>query len=622
MDNTLKVRFTSSAPLTAARVSYNNGSTFSPISVTLVNGQYEGTLGGVPAGVYPQSTLKVYPEGYPAGVISGTGTDVTITGAAVSAPTISGASPNSGAVGSATTINGTNFTGATAVRFNGTAATFTVLSATSINATVPAGATTGIVAVTTPSGTATSTGSFTVSASSGGATAYPLSAADMSYNAYPSAGSGVRSSFAEAKFSGVPGGSSVTVAWEAPVFALSPECAHITVWDENSGGAERLCLQDLASTGSGTNTATFTLPGSSSTLYALAFVDGGQQRVDDAGTVSDCRITSVTLVGTKLAPQRQATGYYFLVDSIGNAVKASSAQFGWVLVARKKKRPYDLIIDGWGFGSFAKALAQPTDRQEQSNRVNAVGTGYTSFGFGTMRGTNDYGLFTPPATPTSSAAIVSDLFPRITTANRFFIQPLPRSSESAIGGYALPDFRSAFAASAAASARVVDSSAWTDITYVDGLHPNDAGYAALEGRVNGSILDNYTTIEEKAVAVTGTWTAAPGVGPTVSTDGDTIYSTTPGSTATSSAHLSTRWQFWGNRAGGAGMGRVEVLRSSDNVVVDSVDLSFDGATTPPFPMWDSAILPSAMYYARLTCLGTGGSGGLQYAVAVDAFRYA
>jgi hypothetical protein len=60
------------------------------------------------------------------------------------------------------TISGTSFTGATVVRFNGTSAGFTVNSATSIQATVPAGATSGSISVTTPAGTATSASSFTV----------------------------------------------------------------------------------------------------------------------------------------------------------------------------------------------------------------------------------------------------------------------------------------------------------------------------------------------------------------------------------------------------------------------------------------------------------------------------
>jgi uncharacterized repeat protein (TIGR03803 family) len=58
----------------------------------------------------------------------------------------------SGKVGAAVVILGTRLTGTTAVSFNGTAATFTVVSNTEIRTTVPSGATTGFVTVTTPSG--------------------------------------------------------------------------------------------------------------------------------------------------------------------------------------------------------------------------------------------------------------------------------------------------------------------------------------------------------------------------------------------------------------------------------------------------------------------------------------
>jgi hypothetical protein len=71
-------------------------------------------------------------------------------------PTVTSASPNTGptAGGTAVTISGTNFTGATSVKFGATNATsFTVNSATSITATAPAGAGTVDVTVTTAGGT-------------------------------------------------------------------------------------------------------------------------------------------------------------------------------------------------------------------------------------------------------------------------------------------------------------------------------------------------------------------------------------------------------------------------------------------------------------------------------------
>jgi subtilisin-like proprotein convertase family protein len=74
--------------------------------------------------------------------------------------------PTSGPVGTAVTLTGTGFSGATAVAFSGTAATsFNAVSGTQITATVPAGATTGTIAVTTSGGTVISSAtSFTVRA--------------------------------------------------------------------------------------------------------------------------------------------------------------------------------------------------------------------------------------------------------------------------------------------------------------------------------------------------------------------------------------------------------------------------------------------------------------------------
>jgi len=80
------------------------------------------------------------------------------------APAITSFSPTSGPVGTSVTVNGSNFAGATAVMFNGVAATFTEASQNTLSATVPSEATTGPISVTTPSGTATSPTNFTITA--------------------------------------------------------------------------------------------------------------------------------------------------------------------------------------------------------------------------------------------------------------------------------------------------------------------------------------------------------------------------------------------------------------------------------------------------------------------------
>jgi hypothetical protein len=70
--------------------------------------------------------------------------------------------PTTRKVGAQVIILGNNLTGTTAVTFNGTAAAFTVISDTAINTTVPAGATTGFVTVTAPTGVLTSNQKFRV----------------------------------------------------------------------------------------------------------------------------------------------------------------------------------------------------------------------------------------------------------------------------------------------------------------------------------------------------------------------------------------------------------------------------------------------------------------------------
>ena len=120
------------------------------------------------------ASFSVVSDSYMTAVVPATGTTgfVTVTtpsGILTSSkqfkviPVISSFAPTSGPVGTQVTITGAGFTGATKVTFGGVKATaFTVNSATQVTATVPVGAKTGKIAVTTPGGTA-SKGTFTVS---------------------------------------------------------------------------------------------------------------------------------------------------------------------------------------------------------------------------------------------------------------------------------------------------------------------------------------------------------------------------------------------------------------------------------------------------------------------------
>ncbi|MCI1187128.1 IPT/TIG domain-containing protein [Hymenobacter sp. DH14] len=100
----------------------------------------------------------------------------TVTAVVVSPPTITSFTPTSGGPGTPVTITGTNLMGATAVRIGSFAvANFTVVNANAITLTVPTGtgSVNGLISVTTPGGTATSTTPFNLASATAAATALP-----------------------------------------------------------------------------------------------------------------------------------------------------------------------------------------------------------------------------------------------------------------------------------------------------------------------------------------------------------------------------------------------------------------------------------------------------------------
>lgn len=145
----------SAAPQGAA--SGGSASADSVRSISLAGGS--AYIGGT---VLPPATLGTMTVLNPAGLNTGLLGRLTAP-TAPAFPAISAFSPGSGSVGSTVVLTGSAFTGVTAVSFNGTPATsFTVDSDGQITATVPVGATTGLLAVTSPLGTGTSAANFTI----------------------------------------------------------------------------------------------------------------------------------------------------------------------------------------------------------------------------------------------------------------------------------------------------------------------------------------------------------------------------------------------------------------------------------------------------------------------------
>ena len=121
------------------------------------------------------TTYYIFVTGY-----GGAAGDFTLSVSCVNGPDVNSFTPAMSPTGTSVVITGSGFTGASAVSFNGTAATYTVNSATQITATVPAAATSGPISVVAGGITGTSAASFTVLSVFGGTVNQCLSATPVS----------------------------------------------------------------------------------------------------------------------------------------------------------------------------------------------------------------------------------------------------------------------------------------------------------------------------------------------------------------------------------------------------------------------------------------------------------
>jgi len=188
-------------------------------------------------------------------------------------PNITGVLPSSGGIGTQVTLTGANFNGATEVSFNYTDAGFTVHSSAEIHAEVPAGATTGRIRVTTPSGTAVSSSNFVVNSCS-----YALNPEIQTFN--------------------VNGGSDyvgITTTGGCGWTATS-NAAWIVVTSGSAGSGSGTVQYTLYANGSGARrTGTMTVAGQTFTV-----IQGGSIcdiNVDGTANVLDIQLLIITILG-------------------------------------------------------------------------------------------------------------------------------------------------------------------------------------------------------------------------------------------------------------------------------------------------------------------------------------
>jgi hypothetical protein len=174
---------TSAPAITSFTPSSGPAGTQVTVSGSGFTGTSQVTLGGASATYTVHSDTQLSLT-VPPGAVSGPVVVTNSLGSAQSQPSftvtvpprVSGFSPSSGPVGTQVALTGSGFTGATKVSVNGAAASFTVSSDTQLSLTVPSGASSGPIAVSSSSGTGTSATSFTVTVPTFSISASPLSA--------------------------------------------------------------------------------------------------------------------------------------------------------------------------------------------------------------------------------------------------------------------------------------------------------------------------------------------------------------------------------------------------------------------------------------------------------------
>lgn len=232
--------------------------------------------------------------------------------------------PASGSVGATVTIYGTGFSATAAqntVTFNGAAATVAQSSTTHIIATVPAGATTGPIAVTSPVGSATSSASFVVGSASGTPSITGLT---------PSIGaSGTAVTINGANFDTAPSYNKVVFNLSYGL-ASSASATSITTTVPSSTGSGRISVTTGA--GKATSSADFFIPPSPFTATDVEFTS--RMNIGETKTVSISTSQKIAMVvfdgaaGQRIclggSNNTLSTGAIYIYKPVGGALTSAS----------------------------------------------------------------------------------------------------------------------------------------------------------------------------------------------------------------------------------------------------------------------------------------------------------
>lgn len=256
---------------------------------------------------------------------------------AAPAPTIASFTPASGPVGTSVTITGTNFAATASdntVTFNGTAASVTLSSPTSLRATVPTGATSGKITITVANQTATSSADFTVTP------AAPASPAPAITGFTPASGPvGTSVTITGTNFSTTPAQNSVAFNGTAAVVtAATATSITTTVPTGATTGKISVTVGTLAATSA--NNFTVTVPAPAPTGTVTTFASSGPSGafgtvydvvVDGTGNVYATVDNSVYTITSAGGVSLLAGGAIGTVNGTGAAARFNSPEMMLIL---------------------------------------------------------------------------------------------------------------------------------------------------------------------------------------------------------------------------------------------------------------------------------------------------